>query len=138
MKASGLSFNKAGTYLWIALFIIAVFIWRFAQDYRTARLFLLLSAPILWIGLVALARRWKAISLPLLFIGIAALAFLCLPGREVDSTRLRAFYVESLAEYKGTPYVWGGESRFGMPVHVMRWRQLERTLNKNRLGAIKR
>jgi cell wall-associated NlpC family hydrolase len=57
-------------------------------------------------------KRWAAVVL--LALGLAAITFACLPGRSIDSTRLRETYVRSLTQYMGSPYVWGGESRFGM------------------------
>ncbi len=61
-------------------------------------------------------RLWKqklARCLPLIppvLLGIVLL----LPGRDIDRSRLRAAYVESLQGYDGIRYVWGGEGFRGV------------------------
>jgi len=71
------------------------------------------GATLLWLGALGLVRhktfRIAGITLPLVALGL-----LMLPGKPADKVQLRENYVKSLMGYKGTPYIWGGESRLGI------------------------
>ena len=56
----------------------------------------------LWVRIVALV--------PAALLGI----LLVLPERHVDGPALRSAYVTSLKSYEGSPYIWGGEHRWGI------------------------
>jgi hypothetical protein len=78
---------------------------------RALALFLV---PVLWVLLAALAwpKRW-------LCLGLLAGGALCLggvvgPGRAFSAGDLQNAVCRELLAYEGTPYVWGGENRFGI------------------------
>lgn len=50
----------------------------------------------------------------LVLVGVLVLGFLFAPGRPVNAATLQQETVTSLLGYQGTPFVWGGESRFGV------------------------
>jgi hypothetical protein len=53
--------------------------------------------------------RWSMLALPCL-MGV----MLLLPARPVDRGALREAYVARLRGFEGTPYIWGGENRWGI------------------------
>ena len=67
-----------------------------------------------WGGGLAIIWRRKILKALWFTLTVIAAALLLLPGRDVDAGALRHAYVEALADYEGTRYVWGGETGFGI------------------------
>ena len=67
-----------------------------------------------WAGALALWWQVKWIRVVCLATALLLLAIMVLPGRGIDSGKLRNAYVESLRRYEGTRYVWGGENMMGI------------------------
>ncbi len=78
---------------------------------RSATLLLLISV---WTG--GLYFGWQRLPVRIVMLAIASFVslLLILPARPVDTTSLRAEYLRAMQGYEGTPYVWGGENRFGI------------------------
>lgn len=75
---------------------------------------LVAALVIAWIGLLLCAwpekrARVAALALPLLL----AIPLL-LPGRPLDEARLKSDYLSGMRGFKGSTYVWGGESARGI------------------------
>ena len=68
----------------------------------------------LWGVMLLLVWGRRVARYALLGVTLCALAFLASPGGTGDAAALRGGYVDSLSEYGGTKYVWGGEGRFGI------------------------
>jgi hypothetical protein len=91
----------------------AFLIWRPIHD-GAMRYGLVAALTIVWIGLLACVwprkkTRIAALALPLL----PALPFL-LPGSPLDEVRLKQDYLSGMRGFKGSTYVWGGESTRGI------------------------
>jgi cell wall-associated NlpC family hydrolase len=67
---------------------------------------------VVW-GLCLVHRRKMLVTL-LAATCLLALALVSLPGRKADAQALRQAYVDALLSFEGSPYVWGGENRFGI------------------------
>jgi cell wall-associated NlpC family hydrolase len=63
---------------------------------------------------ILLLRRRKVAVFTILAIGLIVLAWLYSSGKQGDPNILRQSYIQSLKQYKGTLYVWGGENRIGI------------------------
>lgn len=91
----------------------AFLIWRPLHD-GAMRYGLVATLAIIWLGLLVLLwpemkARIAAMALPLLL----AIPFL-LPGRPLDQTLLKQDYLSGMRGFKGSTYVWGGESARGI------------------------
>ena len=95
---------------WFALVGLAIY----PVSTNATRLGSLVCVATLWGGGLLLFWEKRTVRYALLAFAIALACLLVLPGRESDSAAMRRAYVESLAKYEGTRYVWGGESRFGI------------------------
>ncbi len=78
---------------------------------RSATILLLISV---WAGGWYFGWRRLPVRIVGLVVTLLLSLFLILPGRPVDTVSLRAEYLQSMQGYHGTPYVWGGENRFGI------------------------
>lgn len=102
-------------YRWLRLVPITVALLSFYPVRTgTTRLLLLCGLVALWmIALVIFRQRRNVLMTLLAGAGlITAVAFL--PGRMTDPAGLRAEYVRSLQDFKGTAYIWGGENAIGI------------------------
>jgi len=68
----------------------------------------------LWLGLLTLTWNRKPIRVALIALPLLVASLFLLPGRNIDSDALRRDYVQRMAQYEGTKYVWGGENSFGI------------------------
>jgi hypothetical protein len=68
----------------------------------------------LWLGLMFLTWRRKPIRLALMTLPLLVAFPFLLPGRNIDPDELRQTYVQRMANYEGTRYVWGGENSIGI------------------------
>ena len=86
---------------------------------------LLLAA---WAGAIVLnwRRRWALVML-LVLAALLALPFL-LPGRAIDKGELRDGFVNRMAEFEGTRYLWGGEGTRGIDCSGLPRKALRDTL----------
>jgi hypothetical protein len=93
------------------LIALVLFVW--PVKYQTTRALFVLLVAIILIGW--LARCWSVPKLkwPSLVVIVIPLTFLLLPGRPVDSIRVRERYTNSLRSFVGARYVWGGENWLG-------------------------
>ena len=79
------------------------------------RIGILLALFAIIAGSIVVVWKRRALLIPLVGIYAAIGLFLLLPGHPLEnSSELNEPYVEALLAYDGVPYVWGGESRFGM------------------------
>jgi len=100
--------------LWRCSFLIALVLRVWPVKYQTTRaLFVLLIGGVLagWLVRCWPAPKLKWTSLVIIFV---PLAFLILPGRNIDTERVRKTYTKSLQSFVGTRYVWGGENQLGI------------------------
>lgn len=114
MGILGTIFRKARQHGWVSLLVFTVCIWLFPVGYRITRVILIASTTILWILGAILLRKRKLAAYTIIIVGLLALAWLCLPGNAGDPSVLRRSYVQSLKQYEGTLYIWGGENRVGI------------------------
>lgn len=75
---------------------------------------LLLSLVACWVAALSYAWRWKAARLLLLMLPVLAAVPFLLPAEPMDPVRLHDRYIAALRRLEGTPYLWGGESRWGI------------------------
>ncbi len=78
---------------------------------RTATLFAFAG---LYFGLVYFYWDKKIIRYGALLMAAVCALFFLSPSRSVPTDALRKKYIDSLAAYAGTKYVWGGENRIGI------------------------
>jgi hypothetical protein len=73
---------------------------------------------------------WRGRPLRIVCLSAAILVgiFLLLPGRPFDHERLRLLYVQRLAAYDGTKYLWGGENGAGIDCSGLVLRAMVETL----------
>jgi hypothetical protein len=100
--------------LWIACWpVLAVIAWDPLRTHLTRAVMIFCAAGIVLGLMLAVWKRrpWRyALMAIILVLGIAAL----LPLRRVDTTALRASYVQHLLSYRDVAYVWGGENGRGV------------------------
>jgi NlpC/P60 family len=112
--------TKDRTKWWIGnsllLVILAVTVTSACLPYAMSVLRLLTLGGVfcLWAGVLMLYwnKIWVRVLalVPAVFLAV----ILALPERKVDTNALRQTYVASLKSYQETPYVWGGEHKWGM------------------------
>lgn len=100
--------------LWVIECMVLVFVWRFPESTTWSRGLVVLDLAALYLTSLLLALRhtvWRSVLL-----GVLALAalFLCLPGRPYSCDALQRTAARCMVSYRGTRYVWGGESHFGI------------------------
>jgi hypothetical protein len=75
---------------------------------------LVLGLFTLWASALFLFWNWMVARILCLSVAVAAGLLALLPVLPVDAAGLRSAYVRNLELYRGTPYVWGGETRLGV------------------------
>jgi len=101
--------------LWVALFplLVAMVLW--PVNSCSNRIGILIAAGGLVLGSLVFAWKRRVAILSLVATYLVIGLFLLAPGRPPETmSELRKPYIEALASYEGVPYVWGGETRFGM------------------------
>lgn len=101
-------------WLWLALLICTVVAGLYPVGYRLMRMVVIVATVVIVLWGLCLVRRRRVLATLLVAACALALAFVCLPGRKADAEALRRAYVNALLSYEGSPYVWGGENRFGI------------------------
>lgn len=114
MEAQSRVLRLAQRHAWVTLLLFTLSLWLFPIGYRSTRVCLLVGMAVLWLWGAFLVRRKRVAAFAILAAGLAVLAWLCLPGRPGDPGVLQRSYVQSLQQYTGTRYVWGGENRSGI------------------------
>lgn len=69
---------------------------------------------LLWVGLLTWGWRQRGMRWILLALPCLGGLLLLLPARPVDRAALRKIYLARLQTFEGTPYIWGGENRWGI------------------------
>lgn len=66
------------------------------------------------LALLGLARHRKWVRLLVILCPVFVVLFLLIPGRPLDPASLQKSYIQQVAAFEGTKYLWGGESHLGI------------------------
>ncbi|HBB32291.1 MAG TPA: hypothetical protein DDZ80_17895 [Cyanobacteria bacterium UBA8803] len=99
---------------WRLACILFVLLYYYPISYGILRLATVVLGLGIWLGAFLLFKHQKLVRVFCIGMAVIAIAITLLPGRNVDSTRLRQAYVEELNSYTGTQYLWGGENKIGI------------------------
>ena len=104
---------RLGLTLWLVTLVVVFALLLVPIQTNIGRWGIVFGAVGLWVG--GLTLFWRSLVLRILFIAPFLLAGLLVfvPPVRTDVAALRGAYVRSLTGYEGTPYLWGGESRWG-------------------------
>lgn len=94
-------------FFWIVLLCYPI-------SYGIFRLAIVILTAFLWLGAIILFWQQKFARFFGLFLALIISAIVVLPGYQVSGNVLREAYVNELNYYEGSPYVWGGENKFGI------------------------
>lgn len=100
--------------IWRLLWPAGVAACLFPVRFGTLRLALVLILFLLWAGALFLFSHRRWVRAACIAVALLAGALLLPPGRAGDAPELRREYVRALSAYEGAPYVWGGETRWGI------------------------
>lgn len=115
MISGVISLRRVAFGLWVALIPLLAVMLLWPVNSRSLRFGILLAIFAIIAGSIAMAWKRRALLIPLFCICFLVGLFLLLPGRPLGNiSELNALYVEELSAYEGVPYVWGGETHFGM------------------------
>jgi len=100
--------------LWCLLWVLFAILLVHPISYGIMRLSTLLLGGL--IGLTALWLFWqkKFVRYVCLCLAFGVIIPIIGPDRPVDRDALRDAYIRELIRYEGTPYLWGGENKFGI------------------------
>jgi NlpC/P60 family/Cobalt transport protein len=112
---TSISISRRQVYLlWcLALFLVVVLLIQ-PISYTIMRLAIVMLIAAIWLGIFYLWWRRVAIRIVSITISVLLLLVAISPDRPVNIAALRSEYIRQLHTYTGTPYVWGGENRFGI------------------------
>ncbi|OLE53343.1 MAG: hypothetical protein AUG51_13715 [Acidobacteria bacterium 13_1_20CM_3_53_8] len=99
---------------WLALWLILFALILYPVSTNILRFGSLICVLALWCGALFLFWNKKLLRFILLLIVLIVATLFFLPGRASNAAAMRQAYVNSLMQYEGTRYVWGGENRFGI------------------------
>jgi len=111
--------------LWLALFPLLAFLLEWPENSQRLRVGILIVTAVLLGGALAFSRRLPPLFYSLLALFSVAILFMSLPGRTPDSIALSAAYLSALRSYERVPYVWGGETGWGIDCSGLMRRSLE-------------
>ena len=100
--------------IWGLAGFLLIVLWLQPISYGIMRLSFLLCLGVLTAGGLYGIWHLKTLRWASLGLGFALSGFMLLPGQPADATDLAERYVQSLQAFQGSPYVWGGENRFGI------------------------
>jgi hypothetical protein len=109
------SFNRASFGLWLALIPLLAVMLFWPVNTRSLRLGILICLFGIVFGSLTFAWKRLVVFTALACVYFAITLFLFLPGHPPDDiSEFQKPYAKALAAYDGVPYVWGGQTRFGM------------------------
>jgi hypothetical protein len=98
---------------WISFFVIALILHLVPVRTGAIRFLLMGSWVVFLIGAVQFFKHWIFRSITIVcFLFVMSLALLS--GRASDRLKMRQDYIQSLQDYEGTKYIWGGETFTGI------------------------
>jgi hypothetical protein len=106
--------KRIGFIIWLALLLTMIVLLIRPVSTNLTRFGMIACLFALWSGALLLFWNVKFVRVAFFAIALLASALLLLPGKEIDSMMLRQEYVDSLTQYEGTKYVWGGENKRGI------------------------
>jgi hypothetical protein len=106
--------KRIGLIIWLALLPTMIVLLLRPVSTNLTRFGTLVCLFALWSGALLLFWNVKIVRIACFVIALLAGALLFLPGRTVNTMTLRQEYVDSLTQYEGTKYVWGGENKRGI------------------------
>lgn len=128
------SLRRVAFGLWVAMFPSLALLLLWPVNSHSLRLGTLVALGVIILGSLFFAWRRRTLFVFLVCLCAATGLFLLLPGHATgDFSAWQAPYVEALASYEGVPYLWGGESRFGVDCSGLVRKALEDALLRNGL-----
>ena len=109
-----ISLRQIALIVWLMLWPLLLALHFYPIRDATTRAALVSGVFLLWSGALAIFWKKKTARFGCLALLVFALGIAVLPARRDDAQALRREYVRSLNSYRGTPYVWGGETRRGI------------------------
>jgi hypothetical protein len=100
--------------LWCVAWFLLVIILIQPLGYFIARSITVLLLILVWAGGLYFGWRRLPVRMGMLAVTFCLSLLLILPNRSVDAASLRSTYIQAMQGYEDTPYVWGGENRFGI------------------------
>ncbi len=100
--------------IWCWAWFLLVVLLCYPISYGIFRLAIVFFAVFLWLGAILLFWQQKFVRFFCLFLALIISAIIIFPGYSVSGNTLREAYVKELNYYEGSPYVWGGENKFGI------------------------
>ena len=107
-------FHKFYRLVWIVGLtgLVALAVWPYHDG--ALRYGLPLSLLATWTAGLLFCWRWKFPKIVLLVLPILAAIPFSLPAKPIDPATLRGNYIAAMGRMEGTPYLWGGESCWGV------------------------
>ena len=101
-------------YAWGALVFLCLVLALIPVQSGMVRKLLVGSVFVAWAG--GLFLFWSSIVARIVFLLplAAAVGLALMPYRNADGVRMQTTYTTALRSYEGIPYIWGGESRWGI------------------------
>lgn len=109
------SLRRVSIGLWLALIPLLTVMLFWPVNTRSLRLGILICLFGIVFGSLIFAWKRRVVFIALACVYFAITLFLFLPGHPPNNiSEFQKPYAKALAAYEGVPYVWGGQTRFGM------------------------